>query len=213
MNTSRFPRPIALALVLAAGACDSSTEPVTLFVPSVTLEAIGDIQQLEAALTGSDLLPVWEIDDPGVATVTRAGMITAVAPGTTKVWARVGSVQGVGTVTVLEPIRIEIAGVVRETDPSGAAVLAVSLKNQGGRGFYRMEHWQERQAPGEEHRVVARHLSEAPLAGGLEITVRDFLPGMEAVDWVVVFSREPNSLDQKITGCFRLDGGTPCPMS
>lgn len=36
--------------------------------------------------------------------------------------------------------------------------------------------------------------------------------GFAQPDWVILYSREPNSTQYRQTACVRVDGGTPCPM-
>ena len=116
----------ALLLVLAAG-CDAETvavEPYPLPPPgqweanprpvsvavgplTATLSAVGDTLRLTARVTdqyGQALtVPVaWSVDQPGVAAVDSAGLVTARSNGTAVVTATAGGVAGSGTVTVAQ---------------------------------------------------------------------------------------------------------------
>lgn len=200
----------ALALLAAAG-CESPTDPVRLSVNKVTLEAVGDVQQLTANVIGTTQLPEWESENPQVATVTRAGMVTAVGPGTTLVRARIGSQMAQGTVTVLPRVDVQLLSLSRGPDPTGVTTISMQLRNAGGRGFYRVEHWQMRETEDSDHRPVMRQLTDSEAPVGMDYMASISLPGMDDVDWVVVYSREPTTLEYRRTGCLRLDGGSECP--
>lgn len=201
--------PPLLMIAVAAAACDSPTEPA-LGVPPVTLEAVGDAVQLEADGAGDDL-PRWESLDPDIVTVTPAGMAVAVAEGTATVRARLGSRTAEGQVTVMPPVEVVISDlhVVTEGDLEG---MSMRLANMGGRGFYRLEFWGERSDGEVEHRIIQRSgIPDYPAEVGLDVVYQNLaLP--EIADWVIVYSREPLSLGYELTGCVRLDGGSPCPL-
>jgi alpha-L-fucosidase 2 len=55
---------------------------------------------LDSRQTKVDIPPTWSSGDPKIATVSEAGVVTSVAPGTTNIVARVGDVQGVCEVRV-----------------------------------------------------------------------------------------------------------------
>lgn len=101
---TRSLRALALsALVLpAVAACDllsSDPEPETIRLSRtvVTLEAIGDTAQVSATVIDDegqempDQPVTWTSSDPGVATVSSTGLITAVANGSAAVRAESGS--------------------------------------------------------------------------------------------------------------------------
>lgn len=201
---------LAAALLIAAG-CDSPTDPVRLVIPTVTLEAAGDSKQLEASVFGSDALPEWESLTPELVTVTRAGMVTAIAAGEARVRARIGSHTAEGTVTVLPPVSVEILTATRQVLASGDTSVSVNVRNTGGRGFFRIEYWRERESGEDLHQPVLRPMIDDAAPVGLQFTAGNTLPGMSGVDWVVIYSREPHSLTYRTTGCVRLDGGSPCP--
>lgn len=213
MNVRTRTSLFALALVLGATACDSPTEDsIRLTVRSDTLEAVGDAGQMEALVSGSDRLPEWESLSPQVATVTRAGMVTAVAPGTARVRAAIGGRTAEGEVVVLPSAQVQLTSVTRDVDPSGQPRITLALRNAGGRGYYRTEFWQARATAGGEHRVVMRENTDTEAPVGLNVTSSTSLPGVANVDWVIVHSRDAHSTGYRTTGCIRLDGGSPCPL-
>lgn len=117
-----------LLLALAAG-CDAETvavepyplpppgqweanpRPVTVTVGplTATLSAVGDTLRLTARVTDQYrhalTVPVaWAVDQPGVAAVDSAGLVTARNNGTAVVTATAGGVSGSATVTVAQPV-------------------------------------------------------------------------------------------------------------
>ncbi len=53
-------------------------------------------------------------------------------------------------------------------------------------------------------------LTDQAAAVGLNVPLRiSTIPA--PVDWVIIYSREPNSLEYRTTACIRLDGNTGCP--
>ena len=199
----------ALAL-LALAACDSPTEPLPLFIPAVTLEAVGDAAQLVAGNAGESL-PRWESLDPAIVTVTPAGMAVAIAEGTATVRARLGSRTSEGTVTVLPPVSVVLADLAPVTAPDGATGLGMRIRNEGGRGYFRLEYWREKTGDETEHQRVLHYLTDSEAPVGMDVGHQSFLPTGTA-DWVVAYSREPMATHYVMTGCVRLDGGAPCPM-
>lgn len=211
MKTHRLLRAApTLLLAAAALACDSPAEVQLGFAP-VTLEAVGDVVQLEANVKGSDHLPRWESLNPEVVTVTEAGMAVAVRQGTATVTARIGSKIVEGTVTVLEPVHVEVTNLQVVEDGFGQPGMRMRLKNLGGRGYFRLEFWKQRAGPGEEHQRVLYWGTDGEAPVGLDIEHSSFILD-EPADWVVAYSREPQSLTHTSSSCVRLDGGLPCPM-
>lgn len=102
--------PAALIAILALGACDLGTGPdaaasVTLSRDTATVVAGAELQLQAIPLdaSGSPLAraPVaWSSSDPGVATVSGAGVVTGVAPGRATVTASSGAGTGTATITV-----------------------------------------------------------------------------------------------------------------
>ena len=212
--TRRLPL-LALSLVLMIGsACDSSTEPdpIRLAVADDTLEAVGDVKQMESTVTGTDELPEWVSLHPEIATITRAGTITAVAPGTATVRASVGGRTAEAEVTVLPLVDVQLESVTSTIDQSGTPEIILELRNAGGRGFYRVDMWKERASAGQDHQIVLRDFNDRPAPVEMDISFSTVHPAMDEVDWVVIYSRTPNSVDYRVTGCIRVDGGTPCPI-
>ena len=199
-----------LVLAVLSTACDSVTEP-SLYVPPVTLEAVGDAAQLVAS-GANGALPSWESLDPTIVTVTPAGMVVAVASGSARVRARLGSTTAEGTVIVLPPVSVTISDFRVVTNGSGEyAGMAMQLKNEGGRGYYRLQFWKERAEGETEHRRILNFITDSEAPVGMDIQSVVNLT-TEPADWVVAYSREPGSLGYTQTACVRMDGGTPCPM-
>ena len=104
---------LAAALVVVVGSCTSSTEPpritsVQLTPGAFTLDAVGATQQVAAivldqrgaAMSAPGLM--WATSAPGVATVSPAGLVTAVANGTGSISATVGGQTSQVQVTVAQ---------------------------------------------------------------------------------------------------------------
>ena len=197
------------AALLAA--CEGATDPRVpdLRVPRVTLEARGDTVSLAALSDGVVAVSEWESLDPSVVTVTRGGLARAVAAGTAQVRASFGGAEAMGTVTVLPPVDIRVSELAVVTDPGGKLGMGMRIRNEGGRGYYRLEFWKHH-PPGTRRRILFYGTdTEAP--AGMDIVHRNFL-GDELADWVVAYSREPLAQEPQRTSCVRLDGqGEPCP--
>src|SRR5687767_8692710 len=100
-NTRRFPSSIVVAaLIVLAAACKETTEvtqvaDVIVTPPTVTL-AIGQSQQLNATPVDAEGGTVgnrtihFGTSNPSVATVSEAGLVSAVAPGQATVSAGAG---------------------------------------------------------------------------------------------------------------------------
>lgn len=199
------------ALLAALAACDDSTGPtVVMLVPTVTIEAIGDVVQLEANVTGSTLLPEWESLNPGILTVTRAGMAVAVSEGTAQVIARIGATQAQGTVHVLPEVEIQVTAATKQSEDGGLERIRLDLKNTGGRGFYRVLTYRDPAEPGGEHVGISIPLNDQSVTTGAEFFFQ-YSVGAPA-DWVVVYSRSPHSEEYRRTACVRFDGGD-CPLA
>lgn len=207
----RFPwlYRVAPALLVAALAvsCDSPTE-LQVFVTSVTLEARGDVAQLEARVEGSGPAPRWESLDPEIVTVTEAGLATAVAPGTATVQVHVGSHVADGRVTVLPPVDVRLSELAVVTDPSGAEGMAMRIRNHGGRGFFRLEFW-DRDDRGQMRRVLF-YATDSEADAWMNIRHESFLLD-EPADWVAAYSREPVATEHVRTSCVALNAERPCP--
>ena len=91
------------------GQWEANPRPVSVTVGplTATLSAVGDTLRLTARVTdqyGQALtVPVaWSVDQPGVAAVDSAGLVTARSNGRAVVQATAGGVAGSGTVTVAQ---------------------------------------------------------------------------------------------------------------
>ena len=202
--------PAALLLAVQ-GACDDGTGPYVpdLRVPDAELGARGDTVTLTALSDGVLAVAEWESLDPAVVTVTRGGLATAVSTGTARVRAIFGGAVDTGTVTVLPPVDIRVSELAAVTDAGGQQGLQMRIRNEGGRGYYRLEFWKHDAAGGK--RRILSYGDDSEAAPGLDIVHRNFLGG-ELADWVLAYSREPLSEEPARTSCARLDGlAEPCP--
>jgi len=118
---------------------------VSLNTSSVALTALGQQQQLSASITDQDgnTLPPetasWNSSDPGVATVTSTGLVTAQGLGSAQVTATAGSATASAQVSVVQtPAAIEkVSGDAQTTSPGStlAAPLVVRVKDSRGNGI------------------------------------------------------------------------------
>lgn len=99
-SRSLVPALFAVALLVGVGSCTSSTEPpkassVQLVPGVVALDAIGAVQTITATVLDQRGAPMsgagltWSSNAPGVATVSPAAVVTAVANGTATITATV----------------------------------------------------------------------------------------------------------------------------
>lgn len=138
-------------LVLPAAKCsDGSTEPpveddvparVVVSPAADTLNWLGATRQLSAqVLNGSggtlSVTVSWSSQATGVATVSSAGVVTAVGAGTATIVAQAGSASGSGTVAVRQvPASVTKRAGDGQTGAAGgqlATTLEVEVKDQGG---------------------------------------------------------------------------------
>ena len=135
--------------------CGDSTEPlrptyISLTPSTVTLDALGATEQLSAQVLDQNRQPLqgeevtWSSDDPQVATVSTAGLVTAVRNGTAQITASFGSINEDVPVTVSQVVTafqkeagdaqtgavnqaLPQAVVVRAADRLGSPVLGASV--------------------------------------------------------------------------------------
>lgn len=99
---------------IALAACSSSTSPngsVTSVkvTPATDSVAVGNTITLQATVMGpggqvvSGQQVFWNTGNASVATVTAAGVVTGVAPGTVQIAASAGGSSGIANITVLPP--------------------------------------------------------------------------------------------------------------
>jgi uncharacterized protein YjdB len=98
------------AVLLVLGGCESSVSPsvsrpsqvdkITLNAKSLTL-AVGQDRQL--SVVGATKID-WQSGDPNIVTVSSAGLVSGVAPGTARIVARSNSASDTSVVTVRKPI-------------------------------------------------------------------------------------------------------------
>src|SRR5678815_732966 len=109
---SRFGRTIAAVMALAGWSCGSTQPDATPLVadivvnPSTSTLAINAQLPLQALVRNEagELIPdasvTWTVENPNVASVSAAGVVTALAVGTTQVAASARGKSGIATVTV-----------------------------------------------------------------------------------------------------------------
>jgi len=143
MNGRRFwTAALSFALLFAAGCRVENTETVVAPAPlvSITLRpsapgmAPGTNLQLEAAgiyengttksLTAS---VTWQSADPGVASVSNSGLVTAANPGTTTITATLGSITGSTQLTASPVVSLALS----PGDPTIAGGTTVQLSASG----------------------------------------------------------------------------------
>ncbi len=143
---------LVIAAVLACGEEEMTAPSAVVAVVEVspaldTLVALGATLQLQAVArdaggaTISGRTFLWSSSNPGVATVTNTGLVTAVATGTATIRAETGGVFGTATTVVRQvvvtlvvgptPVALEAAEVVQlsaaATDANGRPVSGVSV--------------------------------------------------------------------------------------
>lgn len=112
-SRSLVPTVLGLALAVGVGSCTSSTEPprataVQLIPGAVALDAIGANQTIVATVLDQRSAPMsgagltWSTNAAGVATVSPAGVVTAVTNGTATITATVGGKLASVQVTVAQ---------------------------------------------------------------------------------------------------------------
>ena len=112
--------PIALALVAACGGDDGTEPPVATSISispaQVDLSSFGETLQLTATVRDQNGQPIagapvnWAGSDNSVATVSPAGLVTAVQNGNVTVTATSGSASGTAAVTVAQrPSRVDVS--------------------------------------------------------------------------------------------------------
>jgi len=141
-NSARLYRMVLCGALVANSACDSN-KPSPAVAPTPTPSTItavivagisaglgvGQSVQLTASVVRSDgtrsdatTSATWQSSDAAVATVSTAGLLTAIGFGDAEVTATVESVRGTAHVAVVRstppPIRYELTGVVHESAPT-----------------------------------------------------------------------------------------------
>lgn len=116
------PTPALLLALLLIGCGGGGTDPsvpsaIALAPTAVTFTAIGQTQQLSAAITDQRGDPVdqasvnWNSSNPLVATVSATGLVTSTGQGSTQVTAGVGGIAAIATVSVTQTVaEFEVAG-------------------------------------------------------------------------------------------------------
>ena len=92
-------KKIAMMMLAAAALFTSCTQPVLTVTPETLVMNVGDEVQVKATLDGEAVVAEWTTADAAVATV-EAGLVKAVAVGTTKVTASYEGKQAEVTVVV-----------------------------------------------------------------------------------------------------------------
>jgi Leishmanolysin/Bacterial Ig-like domain (group 1)/Bacterial Ig-like domain (group 2) len=124
----------ALLLALFVAGCGGGSEPsvpsaIALAPTAITMTAIGQQQQLSAAITDQRGDPVdaseagWSTGNSAVATVSPTGLVTATGSGTTQITATVGSIAAVATVSVTQEVAsFQVAGGEGQNGGAGTAL-------------------------------------------------------------------------------------------
>ncbi len=103
-----------LLVMLTVSACRDGQAPLApaaevRVTPAPGILAVGDTLRLRADVLGAqgdtlrDRIVVWSSSDPGVATVTPAGLVTAIASGTAEISAATEAIAGSVTVIAVAP--------------------------------------------------------------------------------------------------------------
>ena len=96
------------ALVIGCSGDGPSAPPpspsITISTPASTLAAVGATLQLNATALNTTSLPTWSSANPAVATVTPAGLVTAVGNGTTVMTASVPDASATVSITVAQTV-------------------------------------------------------------------------------------------------------------
>ncbi len=128
------PRPTVLLALTALAGCGGGSEPSTptaiaVAPTAITFTAIGQTQQLTAAITDQDNNPVdgsevdWSSSNPAVATVSSTGLVTATGTGAAQVTAAVGGIAAIATVEVTQTVAdFEAVGGGGQSGGAGAAL-------------------------------------------------------------------------------------------
>lgn len=115
-----------------------SASPTSIVAGSTTTATVKVFDQNNAAITGKTV--TWASDDVAIATVTSAGVITGVAPGTTNIGATVDGRQGHVAITVTRSTAWTVDATILTNADYGGAVGSLAdvavLKLNDGR--YRM---------------------------------------------------------------------------
>lgn len=163
---------LALLLVLGVAACsEESTVPRVVSVevtPSAaTVQELGATQQFSARALDGDGQPVtgqpvaWSSDDPAVASVSSAGLATALGTGVTTIRAEVDGVTGSGLLTVLEPDPECV-------DPETLSLVVGEHVTLGSQECFVLPAG----APGDLYRVVVLRPDSASATSVVEATLR-----------------------------------------
>ena len=139
----RLPKIVCLLLLTACG--DSTTGPppvatsIELSTTSLTFNSLGQTEQLTATvqdqsgatIRGAEL--TWTSSSASVATVSSAGLVTAVADGTATITATSGSVSAIVAVTVQVPVSLDLSYTILSFAAlSDTTQLIATVKNAGG---------------------------------------------------------------------------------
>ena len=133
-------------LLVSLNAC-GGTEPripsaLALSTNMLSFAAVGEEQQLDPSITDQDGNPLpeetvsWSSSDPGVASVTQDGLVTARGAGSAVITASAGTVTATAQVTVVQvPAELQKVSGDTQTVPAGAPVpipLVVQVNDSRG---------------------------------------------------------------------------------
>lgn len=122
--------PVLLTVLAACGSTDPRV-PTAIVLSATTLNftALGDAQQLSPTITDQDgkALPPetasWSTSNPGVATVSQTGLVTAQGSGSAQITAEAGSASASAQVSVVQtPAEIEKISGDAQAAPAGSTL-------------------------------------------------------------------------------------------
>ena len=122
---------VLLAFIYACGTEPRIPAAIVLSTNALSFTALGEEQQLSPSITDQDGKPLpeetvrWSSSDPGVASVTQGGLVTALAPGSTEITAAAGPVSANVQVLVTQtPAQLQKISGDAQTGDVGSALTA-----------------------------------------------------------------------------------------
>lgn len=216
MKLNRQTLGALMGLLVLVGACeDDGTGPVNLHVVPDTLYAIGDLAELEVQVGGgASSAPRWTSLDPEILSVSTHGVARALAAGTARVRVEVEGATAQNLITVLPNTDLRVTGGTLTMEPDGSERLTLHLRNDAGRGWFRLQMYRDGTGGGLPV-LVSFDVQERAVEHGLDASHQVWFqppaPGVPSVDFVLVHSRGAHELSARQTACFRLEGAGECP--
>lgn len=209
-------RRLAIAVWVGfVGACSADSETpnepvvrvpasVSIAPETVTLDRVGASQQLTATVIDQLGDPIqasiaWSSSNTSVASVAQTGMVTAVATGTTFVTANASGVTASRRVDVSLPVSLPISVAILSASQVAVDIavnrVTVSLRNNGGSGFYRLEFWAIPNVANGPNRLLAT-TEPIDVTAGYQETLSWHVPVGSVqgkVYWILALSRPSGS--------------------